>query len=375
MSKIKVPVYQPFLAGNEKKYVNECLDSSWISSKGGFINQFESSFAKYVNAKYAASCNNGTVALHLALLALDIKSGDEVIVPTFTYIASVNCIKHANAIPVFVDSDPNNWQLDWKLLEEKITSKTKAIIIPHLYGGCCQIEKILLLAKRHNLLIIEDAAESLGCFYKGKHLGTFGDIGTFSFFGNKTITTGEGGMLVSNDEKIIQKVRHFKGQGLASLSDTQKQYPEYWHNAIGYNYRMTNICAAIGLAQLENVDKIISLKRRILGWYKQKLAKAKGFELFVENPDLQSSYWLISGVTKDEKTRDLLRKELSKDGVETRPFFFPAHTMPMYFEENKNQNFPVALELSKRGLNLPSYPALTENEIDEICQVMLKVLN
>lgn len=375
MGKIRIPVYQPFLAGNEKKYVNECLDTSWISSKGSFINQFESQFAKYVNAKYAASCSNGTVALHLALLALDIKPNDEVIVPTFTYIASVNCIRLVNAIPVFIDSELDSWQLDWKLVENKITKKTKAIIIPHLYGGCIEMEKVLLLAKKHNIFVIEDAAESLGCFYKKKHLGTFGDVGTFSFFGNKTITTGEGGMLVSNDDKIIQKIRHFKGQGLASLSDVNKTFPEYWHNAIGYNYRMTNICASIGLAQLENVDKIISLKRNIQEQYKKRLEKVKKIKLFSESPNLISSYWLVSLLAKDEKARDLIRKELSNNGIETRPFFFPAHTMPMYFDEKRSEKFPVAEALSKRGINLPSYPSLTETEVDEICNLIIKALN
>lgn len=240
----KYPVYQPSLGDKEKENVIECLNSTWISSKGKFIAQFENSFSKYIGVKHAVAVSNGTVALHLALLSLGIGEGDEVIVPSFTYIASVNAIKYTCAKPVFVDSDPITWQIDPEKIEEKITTKTKAIMTVHLYGHPCEMDKIKKIAAKHKLYIIEDCAEAFGSLYKGKHVGTIGDIYTFSFFGNKTITTGEDGIVVTNDPSLNEKVIHLKGQGLAKNR-------EYYHDIIGYNYRMTNICAAIGCAQLE----------------------------------------------------------------------------------------------------------------------------
>ncbi|EFG9803382.1 GDP-perosamine synthase RfbE/PerA, partial [Escherichia coli] len=241
------PVYQPSLTGKEKEYVNECLDSTWISSKGNYIQKFENKFAEQNHVQYATTVSNGTVALHLALLALGISEGDEVIVPTLTYIASVNAIKYTGATPIFVDSDNETWQMSVSDIEQKITNKTKAIMCVHLYGHPCDMEQIVELAKSRNLFVIEDCAEAFGSKYKGKYVGTFGDISTFSFFGNKTITTGEGGMVVTNDKTLYDRCLHFKGQGLAV-------HRQYWHDVIGYNYRMTNICAAIGLAQLEQAD-------------------------------------------------------------------------------------------------------------------------
>jgi perosamine synthetase len=251
----KIPVYQPSLKGNEKKYVNECLDSTWISSKGKFVNQFENAFAEYVGVKHAATVSNGTVAIHLALLALGIGEGDDVIVPTLTYIASVNSIAYTGANPVFVDSLQDSWQIDPADVVKKITPRTKAIMAVHLYGHPCDMDALMEICKKHDLFLIEDCAEAIGTLYKGKHVGTFGDISTFSFFGNKTITTGEGGMVVTNDETLHDRSLHFKGQGLA-------KHRQYWHDVIGYNYRMTNICAAIGLAQLEQIEQVLIEKKK-----------------------------------------------------------------------------------------------------------------
>ena len=253
----KYPVYQPSLNGNEKKYVNECLDSTWISSKGKFINKFENEFAKYINTKFAIAVPNGTIALHLALLTLGIGKNDEVIVPTLTYVASANAVKYTGAKPVFADSFSDTWQINPKDIRKKITKKTKAIMPVHLYGFPCEMDEIKNIAKEFNLLIVEDCAEAFGTKYKNKHVGNFGDISAFSFFGNKTITTGEGGMVVMNNKRLFDLAVHIKGQGLAKNR-------EYWHDIIGYNYRMTNICAAIGLAQLERADKIIILKDKSL---------------------------------------------------------------------------------------------------------------
>ena len=254
-----IPVYQPSLTGNEKKYVNECLDTSWISAKGKFVEQFETAFAKYIGADHAITVANGTVALHLALIALGIGRGDEVIVPTLTYVASVNAIAYTEATPVFVDSLKSNWQVDPDDIERKITEKTKAIMVVHLYGHPCDMERIMAIAKKHDLFVVEDCAEGFGSYFAGQHVGTFGDISTFSFYGNKTITTGEGGMVVTNDETLYARATHLKDQGMA-------KFRQYWHDVIGYNYRMTNICAAIGLAQLEQAEKFLRQKRDVAAW-------------------------------------------------------------------------------------------------------------
>jgi len=357
--KFKFPVYKPQLIGNEKKYVLECLDSTWISSKGKFISEFENRFAEYLGVKYATSVSNGTVALHVALLALGVGPGDEVIVPTFTYIASVNAITYTGATPVFVDSDPNHWQMSIEESRKKITSKTKAILAVHLYGHPCEIAELRKIADKHHLFLIEDTAEALGSEYENKKVGTFGDISTFSFFGNKTITTGEGGMIATNNQELHNKCAHLKGQGLAN-------HREYWHDIIGYNYRMTNICAAIGLAQLERVDKIIKQKRNIAHWYNKQLA---GLPVTFHNEfdkRFYSTFWMISILTENEIKRDKLRDYLAKNGIETRPTFNPVHLMPMYYKENLN--YSVAEDLGKRGINLPSYPDLNEEDVKFICK-------
>jgi perosamine synthetase len=265
MSGSKIPVYQPDLTGKEREYVLDCLESSWISSKGKYLPLFEDAFAKHVGVSFATGVCNGTVALHLALVALGLGPGDEVIVPTLTYIASANAITYCGAMPVFVDSLRNTWQMDPEDVLRKITPRTRAIMVVHLYGHPCDMDVIRGLADKHRLFVIEDCAEAIGTKYRDRHVGNFGDIATFSFFGNKTITTGEGGMVVTNDPTLFDRAVHFKGQGLAA-------HRQYWHDVIGYNYRMTNICAAIGLAQLERVDDFLSRKRALAKYYAERLA-------------------------------------------------------------------------------------------------------
>ena len=361
----KIPVYRPSLAGNEKKYVNECLDSTWISSKGKFVNEFEESFAQYIGIKHATSVSNGTVAIHLALVALGIGEGDEVIVPTLTYIASVNAISYTNATPVFVDSLQDSWQIDYNDVRKKITKKTKAIMAVHLYGHPCEMDTLVSICKEYGLFLIEDCAEAIGTKYKGKHVGTFGHISTFSFFGNKTITTGEGGMVVTNDETLFDRSTHFKGQGLAKSR-------EYWHDVIGFNYRMTNICAAIGLAQLEQIEKILENKRRVAALYSTNL---KDSSIVFHNPisdEVEHSFWMCSILAKETEEREEIRNSLKLNGVETRPLFFPVHTMPMYAKAF--QSHPIAENLGWRGINLPSYPELANAEIEFICNKIKEVL-
>lgn len=358
----KYPVYQPSLTGNEKKYVNECLDSTWISSKGKFINEFEEKFAAFIDVKHATSVSNGTVALHLALLALGIGSGDEVIVPTLTYIASVNAIVYTGATPVFVDCLPDTWQMDPDDVLKKITKRTRAVMAVHLYGHPCEIFTLKDICKTNELFLVEDCAEAIGSKYKDKYVGTFGDISTFSFFGNKTITTGEGGMVVTNNETLYDRAVHFKGQGLA-------KHRQYWHDVVGYNYRMTNICAAIGVAQLEQVDQFISRKIEIATLYKEGL-KNSNIEFHAQHENVIHSYWMCSILVAQPSDREAMRNYLSDKGIETRPLFFPVHTMPMY--SNKYQSYPVSENLGWRGINIPSYPSLTNEEVEFIIKKILE---
>ena len=364
MNKFKIPIYQPDLSGNEKKYVNECLDTSWISSRGRFVTEFENHFAQRIGVSHAASVCNGTVAIHLALLALGIGPGDEVIVPTLTYIASANAIAYTGATPVFVDSLASSWQIDPADVRRHITPRTKAIMPVHLYGQSCDMDAILAIAAEHKLFVVEDCAEAFGTLYKGRHVGTFGDISTFSFFGNKTITTGEGGMVVTNDKTLSERSRHYKGQGLAA-------HREYWHDVIGYNYRMTNVAAAIGLAQLERADELIDKKRRLAELYREALSGLP-VEMQAEQVDTRHSYWMISVLVKDPELRDPLRAHMAADGIETRPLFYPVHTMPMY--DRSYRRHPVAEDLAWRGMNLPSWPGLQPEQVKTIAASMASFL-
>tara|TARA_B100000035_G_C21035950_1_gene570976 strand:+ start:223 stop:1323 length:1101 start_codon:yes stop_codon:yes gene_type:complete len=351
-SKFKIPVYKPDLSGNEKKYVNECLDTSWISSRGNFVSKFEQKFSDYINVAKATSVSNGTVALHLALHALGITKGDEVIVPSLTYVASANAITYVGATPIFVDSSLENWNLDMKSVISKISPKTKAILAVHLYGNPCDMDQLADICKQNNLFLIEDAAEAFGSKYRDRHVGTFGDIATFSFFGNKTLTTGEGGMVVSNNKSLIERCAYLKSQAVSLTK-------EYWHDELGFNYRMTNICAAIGVAQLEKADQTIIKKRKLLNWYKEELA---GLPLsFQEEQDESfNSYWMASITLDDSNKRNKLRKYLKNKGIETRPFFPLMHKLPLYDSGETLKNAEI---LEKSGINLPSFPLITRKEL------------
>ncbi len=353
-----IPVYRPSLLGREKEYVNECLDSTWISSKGRFLPLFEEAFAGYTGVRYASGVPNGTVALHLALVALGIGPGDEVIVPTLTYVSSVNAVVYTGAKPVFVDSLPDTWQMDVEDAGRKVTPATRAMIAVHLYGHPCDMGPLMSLADERSLFVVEDCAEAFGSRYGGRHVGSFGHIGTYSFFGNKTITTGEGGMVVTDDETLHERVEHFKGQGLA-------RHREYWHDVVGYNYRMTNICAAIGLAQLERADQLIAAKRNLAERYIEKL-EGLPVRVHPEVGDVYHSYWMVSILTDEPARRDPLRRSLAEGGIETRPLFPPVHTMPMYagrFERHR-----VAEDLGWRGISLPSWPDLPPQDVDYVCE-------
>lgn len=356
MTPIRIPVYKPALSGNEQRYVTECLETGWISSRGRFVGEFEQRFAERLGAPHAVSVCNGTVALHLALVALGIGPGDEVIVPTLTYIASVNAIAYTGATPVFVDSLRDSWQIDPEDIRRHITPRTKAIMVVHLYGQSADMDAIAAIAKEARLFVVEDCAESFGTLYKGKHTGTFGDVATFSFFGNKTITTGEGGMVVTGDRTLAERARHFRGQGLAA-------HREYWHDVIGYNYRMTNVAAAIGLGQLERADDLLRRKRRLALRY-MSLLTGLPLAFQAEQPDTVHSYWMVSILLEDPVHRDPLRKHLSNHGIETRPLFYPVHTMPMYAKSYRRHE--VAEDLAWRGMNLPSWPDMSDEDVETV---------
>jgi perosamine synthetase len=360
-----IPVSKPALIGREKEYVMDCIESSWISSNGKYIELFEKKFAEHIGAKHALTCSNGTVALHLALLALGVGPGDEVIVPTLTYVATANAVRYTGAIPVLADSEPDTWNIDPEKIEELITDRTKAIIPVPLYGHPCDMDAIMEIATRHGLYILEDAAEALGAKYKGRLCGSMAHISTFSFYGNKTITTGEGGMVVTNDDAIAKKVRLLKGQGM----DADKRY---WFPVVGYNYRMTNIEAAIGLAQIENIGKFLEKRRLIARWYDESLKDIPGITLPAEKDYALHSYWMYTILIEDGfgKNRDEVIELFQKNGVETRPVFYPMHVMPVYKEDS--DRLKCAEEVASKGINLPTFYELTEEDVKFVTGLLVR---
>ena len=356
-----IPIAEPLLGEEELNNVIEAVRSGWISSKGKFIPQFEREFAQYCGVKYGVATSNGTTALHLALVALGIGRRNEVIIPTLTFIATANAVKYTGARPVFVDSQPDYWCLNPEKIEKAITAKTKAIIPVHLYGHPCDMDTIMDIAKKHNLYVIEDAAEAHGAEYKGGKVGSFGDIACFSFFGNKLITTGEGGMCLTNDEQLAERMRVLRDHGM-------NPDKKYWHDVVGFNYRMTNMQAAVGVAQLARLDEFVEKKRAIADWYSEglkELREREVIELHPRMPWARCVYWMYSILIKDDfgKSRDELMRELGKKGIETRPLFYPIHVMPPY---RTGDSFTAAEELSKRGVSLPSSVKLTRQHVKEV---------
>jgi perosamine synthetase len=339
------------------------MDSTWISSSGKYLTRFESEFAAFCGVRHAISCCNGTVAVHLALLAQGVGPGDEVIVPTLTYVATANPVVYCGAQPVFVDAESRTWNMDPERVGEAITPRTRGIVVVHLYGHPVDMDPILELAERHGLWIIEDAAEAHGATYRGRIVGSMSSLATFSFYGNKIITSGEGGMVVCDDDELAATVRQLHGQG-------QAPDRRYWFPMVGFNYRMTNIEAAIGLAQLERIDWHLSRRREIVGWYREELVGEEGIELSPEEPWAQSAFWMVCAVLDEQRfgRRDGVMAALDEAGIETRPFFYPLHTLPMYSAANEAKVFPVAEDLARRGVNLPSSATLTRDEVAYVCE-------
>jgi perosamine synthetase len=359
-----LPVAEPLLVGREREYVLECLDSTWISSNGPFIERFEQGFAEQCGVEHAISCSNGTVALHLSLLGLGVGPGDEVICPTLTYVASANCVTYCGATPVFVDSEPLTWNMDADAVRRAITPRTRAIVAVHLYGHPVDMDPIREIAASRGLAVVEDAAEALGATYRGRPAGSLGDVATFSFYGNKLLTTGEGGMVITNDETLARHIRQLRGQG----QDLERRY---WFPIVGFNYRMTNVAAAIGLAQLERVDWHVARRRENATAYRSHLARSERLEFSPEAPWAQSSFWMSSVLIRDasQGQRDEVMAHLAKRRIETRPFFYPMHLLPPY-RDLARDTYPVADDLSSRGMNLPSGAGLTEQDIGRVCNVL-----
>ena len=361
----RISIAAPLLTGNELAYVTDCIKTSWISSQGKYVRQFEDVFSQYHNGYQALAVSNGTVALHLALEALRIGSSDEVIVSDLTFAASVNAIIYTGATPVLIDVEADTWNMDVNKIEALISPKTKAIMVVHLYGNPCNMEAIMAIAKQHNLFVVEDCAESLGSYYHGKLLGTFGDVATFSFYGNKTITTGEGGMVIFKDPETAERASMLRDHGM-------KKTKRYWHEEVGYNYRLTNIQAAIGVAQFERLDEFVTTKRRIAKVYNEALADLEYFQIPVENIDTVNSYWLYTCLVKTGAPfdRDELITYLNHHGIETRPVFFPMHIMPPYKTYGRSENLKNSQLISRAGISLPSSVSLSEVELTYICKIM-----
>ncbi len=366
-----IPVNQPLLNGNEKKYLLECIDTEWISSEGPFVKKFEEQLAARHGRKYGVAVSNGSAALDAAIAALEIKLGDEVILPTFTIISCASAIERSGAVPVEVDCDRNTWNMDVSQVEEKITPRTKAIMVVHIYGLPVDMEPVLALADKYGLQIIEDAAEMHGQTYKGRPCGSFGDISTFSFYPNKHITTGEGGMLLTDNEYLAQRCRSLRNL----CFQPQKRFV---HEELGWNMRMSNLQAALGVAQLERLDEFIARKRHIGQCYTQALSGIPGLQLPLPQTDYADNiYWVYGLVLKDEVPFDAQEamRRLAESKIGTRPFFYPMHEQPVFqkmglFDE---VSCPIAEKIARRGFYIPSGMALTDEQIFRVVQVVTEL--
>lgn len=367
-----IPVNEPLLNGNEKKYLCECIDTGWISSEGPFVKEFEQKLSASVHRKYGVAVSNGTAALEVAVQALGIGEGDEVIMPTFTIISCAMAVTKAGAIPVLVDSDAHTWNMNAEEVEARITSKTKAIMVVHLYGLPVDMDKILALAKKYHLKVIEDAAEMHGQTYKGKPCGSFGDISTFSFYPNKHITTGEGGMVVTDDENLAERCRMLRN--LCFKKDVR-----YVHDEISDNYRFTNLQAAVGIAQLERLETFVKRKRDMGRYYTEALKGVRGLQLpIVRTEDAENIYWvygllLDKDIPADNRT---VQRLLAEEGVGARTFFWCMHEQPVYQKQGlfQNESYPNAEYLARKGFYIPSGLALTQEQMEHVVCKVRKVM-
>lgn len=366
-----IPVNEPLLGEQEKKYVLDCLDTTWISSTGHYLTDFEDQFSAYCGAQFGVACSNGTTALHLALAALSVGPGDEVILPTLTIISCALAVIYTGATPVLVDSDPQTGNMDPALVEAKITSRTRAIMPVHLYGHAADMDPILDLARAHQLKVVEDAAEAHGAEYKGRRVGGLGDVGCFSFYANKIVTTGEGGMVVTSAPHVADRARR-----LRNLAHSPQQ--RFVHDMIGFNYRLTNLQAAIGLAQLERIKDSIRKKQWMAETYNALLGDIPGLTLPTEQPYAHSVYWMYALLVNERGplSRDEVMAGLKQLGVDSRSYFVPIHQQPALVERGlfAGERYPVAQDLSRRGFYVPSGLAITEAQLHRVSDALHQLM-
>jgi len=360
-----IPWAKPHLWGNEQSYVAEALTSTWISG-GPFVDRLESDFAKYCDIRYALTATNGTTALHMAYLALGLKAGDEVILPAFGFMASANMALYVGAKPIFTDVDPQTWCLSAAEIEKHLTSRTKLIVPIHTYGNVCEMDTVMQLADSHGVTVVEDVAEAFVCRYKNRLAGSYGSIGTFSFQATKTITTGEGGMVITNDQYLYDRMALYRSHGMR-----RKQY--YWHDLAGHNFRLTNLQAAVGVAQMEKLEHIVKERKRVQNQYKKLLSDIPGLTLQYFSPEVDPVIWAIA-VKLDPlafpQGRDIVIEEMMHDGIETRPGFVAPRFMNHIYT---CPELPISEELSKNVFSLPTYPTLQDEQIDFICNQLKKL--
>ena len=366
-----IPVADPKIEQIDIDYVSECVKSTWVSGMSEYVDQFENKFANYCNCKYGITVNSGTTALQVALASLNIKQGDEVIIPTFTMIATPNSIAYTGATPVLVDSEMETWNIDYLKIEEKITDRTKVIMPVHTYGHPANMDPILKLADEYSLYVIEDAAEAHGALYKNKKTGNLGDLNCFSFYANKIITTGEGGMLVTNNKEYAETARWLRSHAFG------REGKHFYHEALGFGYRISGMQAALGLAQLTRLDKFVANRRKNAQLYNSNLENLVGkIILPPEATWAKNVYWMYSILLSDYSAaeRNEIVKKLEQYGIESRTFFYPVHVQPMYKDLQPTESFPIADTLSQTGINLPSGNNLTEDDINYVCEILHKIL-
>jgi len=366
-----IPVNYPLLDGREKELLALCIENGWISSNGPFVKEFEQKFADFIGVKHGIAVCNGTAALEAALFAAGVGKGDEVIMPAFTIISCALAVIRLGAVPVLVDAEPDTWNMDVNQIESRLTSKTKAIMPVHIYGHSVDMDPVLAIAKKNGLIVIEDAAEAHGAEYKGRKCGGLGHISAWSFYANKIITTGEGGMVLTSDLKLAERAASYRNLCF-------RPERRFYHTELGYNFRMSNLQAAVGVAQMDRIDEFIAIKRRLGEYYRQGLLKIKGLKCQLEKPWARMVYWMYCIELDTALGLDALKMidELRKKGIETRPFFLGLHEQPALRNLGlfKGDFYPVSERIARQGLYLPSGMNLTEKQIDEVVDAVSKII-
>lgn len=366
-----IPVNQPLLNGREKELLTKCIDSGWISSDGPFVSEFEKQFASYIGVEHGIAVCNGTAALETALYAADVNKGEEVIMPSFTIISCALAAIRLGAIPVLVDAEPETWNMDVNQIESKITSRTKAIMPVHIYGHPVDMDAVMDIADKYNLTVIEDAAEVHGAEYKNRRCGSIGHVASFSFYANKIITTGEGGMVVTSNEEMAERARSYRNLCF-------RPEKRFYHTELGNNYRMTNLQAAIGVAQMERIEEFIKIKRRLGKYYEEKLNLVEGIKTQTEKPWAKTVYWMYCIELGEHYglNADRMIKELGQRSIGSRPFFLGLHEQPALWKIGlfEKERYPVTERISRQGLYLPSGLTLTEAQIDEVVSAVCSVM-